>query len=194
MAAGIAVSAPLLDKNSLVCVDPFPFFFTRKVSVFLVAYPTIVVTVIVGIVTIYLGYKMVLIKKTVCPTITLNQNQQSRRNVRRVEDQVDVFVVIEDEDGAQERQQNIALPSDSNISKLFTMTKAALNVNYIMILCSLVGLVQATFSIIHQACGQTVESCEDFLTTFNWTIPLKIIFTLVGCFVFFQKLKKIEDL
>ena len=187
LAAGLAASALLIDKNFFMCEDPFPLFFTRTSIVILLAYPMLIVGTAVGIVSIYLGYKIVHNKKSVRPTVTLGKS--ARKNIRRVKDQVDVFVVEEVEQNAPQNHS-----SDSNISNAVTMTKSALNINYIIILSSLGKVFQAILSIIYQECSKTEGTCEDYMTVYHSFFPLRFLFLLSGSFLFLKKIRKSETI
>ena len=185
IAGGLAAISLLIDKNFLTCEVPFPLFFTRSSIVILVAYPMLVVGAIVGIVSIYLGYKIVHIGKSVSPTVTLGKG--ARKSIRRVEDQVDVIVVEEVEENAPKNNSG-----ESNIIKAVTMTKTALDINYVIILSSLGNVLQAILSITYRACSQTGRSCEDYLYIYHSFFPLRILFTFIGCFLFLKKIRKSE--
>ena len=187
LAAGLAASALLIDTNFFMCEDPFPLFFTRTSSVILLAYPMLVVGAAVGIVSIYLGYKIVHNRKSVSPTVNLGKG--ARKNIRRVEDQVDIFVVEEVEESTPKNQS-----SDLNISHTVTMTKSALNINYIIILSSLGNVFQAIRSIIYRECSQTGGNCEDYMTVYHCFFPLRFLFLFSGSFLFLKKIRNSETI
>jgi hypothetical protein len=100
-----------LDKDYLGCVRVFPLLLTQTMNMVLISCLQLCVTVIVFIVSSYMGYKMVHIKKSVTPKISIRRIQsevprsekpQTKSNykrhithVRRIDDQPNMFYTIE---------------------------------------------------------------------------------------------------
>ena len=62
---------------------------------------------------------------------------------------------------------------ESNITKAVTMTKTALDINYLIILSSLGNVLQAILSIIYRACYTAGRSYEDYLNIYHSLFPLR---------------------
>ena len=185
LAAGLVALALLIDKNFLVCEYPFPFFFTKTPTVILWAYPMLGVGAAVTIVSIYLGYKIVKKGKAVSPTVNLGK--RTRKNIRRVEDQVDVFVIQEEENPPEINSD------DSNFSKAVILTQKTLNINYVIILCSLGNVLQAILSISYRACTKTRGNCEDYMRIYHSFLALRFLFIFAGCYLFLKKIRKSDS-
>ena len=196
----LALAVLFLDKECLKCMKITPLLFTRPSNILLISGTQLCSTVVVAVVSSYLGYKMVKIRKTVMPTATLGRMQpqvevEGRRiQVRRIDDQPNMFYSL-DLPG-REREQTIQtgenIVTDSTTNTIFMMAKTALSINYIVIFNCLVITPTSIMSMVFWNCDHTGGRCDLFLL-FNRIMVIPRHLTLFSLFfIIFYKLKKSE--
>ena len=120
--SAVSFTVLFLDTEYLKCADIFLLFFTRTTNMIFISCLNLSVTTFVGIVSSYLGFKMVKIKKTVNPIVNLqvmlpktpatvpemsDTNVTGRKIcVKRIDDQPNMFYSIEMKETAVEGEES----------------------------------------------------------------------------------------
>ena len=205
-----------LDKDFPKCMKTIPLLITKTSSIVLISCPHLFVTVIVCIVSSYLGFKMVQIKKSENQVVNVSvvpsdepcpQTEQARTNVnghriqvRRIDDQPNMFYSIEinadEEIEMSNPPQDLEAESaaaDCNNTNIFLMARTALNMNYLVILHCLINTPLSIMSIIHWDCRQERGECEAFLLFTNIMIIPRFFIIFCGFCIFFFNFKKLDS-
>ena len=216
----VSVSVLFFDTEYLKCLKIFPLLITKTSNIILISCLQLCSSVVVGIVSSYLGFKMVKIKKSVPPTdiCMIHQERpqadqsQSRNNskkpqsrVRRMNDQPNMFYSTEmKETSITEREvevkvenqnQNIQSTStDSNSNPVFVMAKTALSMNYMVILNCLFNTPFYIMSIIYWDCDYEKGECDVFLLFNKFMVPPRLLIIFGGFFIFFYKMRRSDNI
>jgi hypothetical protein len=219
MTAVVSSSVLFLDTDYTKCEELYPLLITRTTNMIFISCPQLCVTGIVGIVSAYLGFTMVKLKKSVNPIVNLQVLQpqapelhpeisHSRQNakgrtihVKRIDDQPDMFYSVDmretsgDEEETKVENPTLARIEVTNIksepNSMFLMAKTALNMNYVVIIYCLSIFPMSIMSISFFNCDQENSDCDVFLLFCKFFIPFRILAIFVGCFVFFHKIQNI---
>ena len=147
---------------------------------------------------------MVKINQSVSPVVYISQpnvpgpshSTKEVRNggklcVQRIEDQTEMFQIIQKTEGAEEKNIPLRINtiSDSNITTACNIIKSALNMNYLVILSCLLVTFRSIMSIYYHDCDQVNGDCDTFLKYHRRSIPLHIANVGLGLSVFFYKMK-----
>ena len=76
--------------------------------------------------------------------------------------------------------------------EIFAMAKTALNLNYIVILDSLINTPNSIMSIIYWECDHEEGECDEFLLYNKVMVPIRIVTIFGGIFICFYKLRNKE--
>ena len=178
----------------------------------LISCPQLVVTIIVCIVSSYLGYKMVQIKKSVTPTVNISpscisnksvtehkaNSSRSVKKVRRIDDQPNMFytvdVVIEEnetetKDRIPQKSERTTSNRDLNKNQIFLMAKTALNMNYIVIFDCIINTPLSIMTIIYLNCDNDIGDCDVFLLFNKIMIAPRLLTICAGFVIFFYKIR-----
>jgi hypothetical protein len=218
--SAISFTVLFLDTEYLKCADIFLLFFTRTTNMIFISCLNLSVTTFVGIVSSYLGFKMVKIKKTVNPIVNLqvmlpktpatvpemsDTNVTGRKIcVKRIDDQPNMFYSIKMKETTVEGEQSgvrnptaeqaieNTIQSDSNISKVFIVAKTALNMNYVVICICLINTPRSILSIIYHDCDQSNGECNVFLLLCKLFFIPEILAVFAVCYMFLNKIKNTD--
>jgi hypothetical protein len=209
-----------LDTDYTKCGELYPLLMTRTTNMIFISCPQLCVTGIVGIVSAYLGFTMVKLKKSVNPIVNLQVLQpqapephpeisHSRQNaigrtvhVKRIDDQPNMFYSVDmretsgDEEETKVENSTLAQIEETNVksesNSMFLMAKTALNMNYVVIIYCLSLFPRSIMSIIFCNCDPENGDCDVYLLFYKFFVTFRIVSIFVGCFVFFYKIKKIS--
>ena len=177
-----------LDTDYNKCSYLFSLYFTRTTNIILISCIQLSVTVVVFMVSSYLGFMMVKIKKSVNPTVNLpvlqpvvplpltemaNSKENvkyDKKHVKRIDDEADMFYAVEiidtsakDEEtemsNPTEQVQGNTGPSESKSNNIFLIIKAALNTNYVVIFYSVSSI-------------PPFQSCPLYIATVIWKMEI----------------------
>ena len=217
----ICVSAKLLsldlslwtrayNDNYLMCEEYFAFFYTRELNLVYLCYLQICVTLLVGMVSSYLGYKIVNMKKSDIRTVSLqplpdnkiNTNTERVYNIRRKNREPFTFhwVMQVEEDYLSESTESkspaeLSLRNSSSLSSksVLSIARAALNINYIVILFCLANTPLSIMALVYSSCRDDNNYCDTFLLLYKVMIVVRILAFFGGTFIFFYKIKKYDE-
>ena len=210
----VAILAVAINPDYMECFKVYPLLLTNTTNMILISCPQLLVTVVVCIVSSYLGYKMVQIKKSVTPAVNiptsniseLNQNQnlemstQQITQVRRIDDQPNMFynVDVMTEEHREEvediRTKNTAnLNKEESKTQIFQMAKTALNMNYVVIFHCLINTPLSIMTIIYWNCNNDIGKCNHFLVFNKIMIVPRLLTICTGFVIFYHKIRKGEN-
>jgi hypothetical protein len=214
----IVISSLVLffDKDYLRCSKTIPLLITKTSSIIMISCLQLFVTVIVGIVSSYLGFKMVQIKKSENRVVNVSgvrsdepcpQNEQEMVNVkgqriqvRRIDDEPNMFYSIEinaheaiEMSNPPQDLEAESTAADCNNTNIFLMARTALNMNYIVILHCLINTPLSIMSIIYWDCSQERGECDAFLLFTNIMIIPRFFVIFCGFCIFFFNFKKLDS-